>query len=187
MTPAIGLTGRIGSGKSSAAACFAELGVPVLDLDEVGRGLLSDAAIADQLCAAFGDEVVVQGAVQRQMLAAHAFADRASLTRLEGILHPSIWQQAMTWLGQQAAHYAIIEASALRHHSSSLEGIIEVVVDRALRRQRVLVRGRQSDADFVRIDRLQSPPPAAYSLNNNGAPAELQQQVAQLHLQLLSR
>ena len=74
MTRRIALTGGIGSGKSTVAAMFTEINVPVLDLDQVGHRCLDGLVVREQLQAAFGADILdVKGFVQRKKLAAKAF------------------------------------------------------------------------------------------------------------------
>lgn len=88
----IGLTGGIGSGKSSVARWFRLKGVPVLDADAIVHELLSDdPAIADQLGTEFGEDVLTRSRkVDRRVLGNKVFSDEAARIRLEEILHPQV-------------------------------------------------------------------------------------------------
>jgi dephospho-CoA kinase len=96
---AIGLTGGVGMGKSTAARFFAERGLPVIDTDELARELVEPGQPAlAEIRAAFGEAVIDgSGRLRRDELAKVVFADRAKRERLEGILHPRIRE---AWLGQ---------------------------------------------------------------------------------------
>lgn len=100
----IGLTGGIGSGKSTVARVLVECGVHLVDTDAIARSLtLPGGAGIAPVAAAFGAEVIgPDGALDRERMRAIVFADPAAKKRLEGILHPLI--------GRQAAH----EAAAAR-------------------------------------------------------------------------
>lgn len=88
----IGVTGGIGSGKSSAVRVLAELGAVVVDADRVGHEVYAPGTPGfDQVVAAFGSEVVgADGAVDRRRLGAIVFDDPAALRRLNAIVHPLI-------------------------------------------------------------------------------------------------
>lgn len=90
----IGLTGGIGSGKSSAAKILAELGAEVIDADRVGHEVYQPGTPGwDQVVAAFGQGVVAaDGTIDRKSLGAIVFADRAKLAELNAIVHPLIAQ-----------------------------------------------------------------------------------------------
>jgi dephospho-CoA kinase len=92
MSLLVGLTGGIGSGKSAAAACFAQLGAALVDTDVIARELTvaGGAAIAP-IVATFGAAVLnAEGALDRAAMRQRAFADLTVRTRLEGVLHPLI-------------------------------------------------------------------------------------------------
>lgn len=98
----LGLTGSIGMGKSTAAAMFRLLGVPVHDSDAaVHRLLAEDGAAVAAVEAAFPG-VARDGRVDRQRLAARVFGDPEALERLERILHPKVRQATLEFLKQQA-------------------------------------------------------------------------------------
>jgi len=164
-TRAIALTGGIGSGKSTVAKMFADIGVPVFGSD-----------IQDE-----------QGGIDRKLLAARAFSDVKQTARLNAILHPEIVAYEQQWLKEQRAPYAIIEASVLLESggASRMDGVIVVLANQTLRKERVLARGKQDEAMFDKIIERQCDDNtrrkhADYILQNDGSLESLQQQVMQL-------
>ncbi len=151
----VGLTGGIGSGKSSVAKIFTELGVPVLDLDQVGRELVAPGSKGlEQLKQAFGDSILNQeGWLDRAALAQHCFSGAKATAKLNSILHPLIREQEDIWLQKQRGCYAIIEASVLLESGgeSRMDAVLVVLADIALRRQRVLARGDRDPDQFDAI------------------------------------
>ncbi|MHB1354147.1 MAG: dephospho-CoA kinase [Thiobacillus sp.] len=105
----IGLTGGIGSGKSAAAARFAELGVPVIDTDVIARELTRPGRPAlDAIRASFGDAVIAaDGSLDRPVLRRRVFADAAARRRLEAILHPLVLHEVKARLAALSAPYAV--------------------------------------------------------------------------------
>jgi len=92
MSFVVGLTGGIGSGKSAVTRCFADLGVPQVDTDEIAHSLTAAGGAAmPAIRAAFGDGVVqADGALDRAAMRRIVFADRGARARLESVLHPRI-------------------------------------------------------------------------------------------------
>lgn len=95
MTYWIGLSGSIGSGKSTVASCFANLGVPTLSADEISHTLTAPGGEAlPQIRAYCGQELFsADGSLDRELLRNWVFADSKNRTILETILHPLIWQK----------------------------------------------------------------------------------------------
>jgi len=93
----IGLTGGIGSGKTTVANKFAELGIPVIDTDVIARELVDhNSKILHAIADTFGDRVILpDGSLDRARLAEIVFADDDSMKRLEAILHPEIRRISM--------------------------------------------------------------------------------------------
>lgn len=93
----LGLTGGIGSGKSTVAAMLAELGAAVVDADAIARALTApQGAAMPAIRQAFGpDYLTPEGALDRVRMRALAYADPAARQRLEGIIHPLVSQQAL--------------------------------------------------------------------------------------------
>ena len=108
--PVIGLTGGIGSGKSAAAEQFARSGVPVVDTDVIAHRLTAPGGEAiGAIREAFGDEVIdASGAMDRATMRERVFADAGLRTRLEGILHPMIYQCSVQDLAAVRDAYAIL-------------------------------------------------------------------------------
>jgi dephospho-CoA kinase len=106
----VGLTGGIGSGKSTVADSFAAHGVPVIDTDVIARELTGPGGAAlEAIRTAFGEAVIqADGTLDRAALRRHVFSDSASRQRLEAILHPLIRQRAEQALVTLTAPYALI-------------------------------------------------------------------------------
>lgn len=114
----IGLTGGIGSGKSTVAGLLAELGAVIIDADEIGHEVLdTDNQTREQVMAAFGQLILnTDGSVNRRELGSIVFADRNSLSRLNQIMHPLIYRVVKTKLEQyriQRARIVVIDAPLL--------------------------------------------------------------------------
>ncbi len=132
----IGLTGGIGSGKSTVATLFAQRGVPVVDTDQLARDLVEPGQPAlGNIVAIFGQEFIdARGRLDRARLREHVFTDTRARRQLEAILHPRIRVAVMDWLHTQDAPYVIIEVPLL------LEGNLTDLADRIL-----LVDAAQAD------------------------------------------
>lgn len=186
----IGLTGGIGSGKSSAAAVFESLGVPVLDLDRVGHEMVAPGSDGlHQVVRTFGKSMLNRdGSLNRAALAAHCFGSAEETARLNALMHPLIWQAEALWLEGKQASYVIIEASVLLESGGAgrMHGVIVVLASESLRLQRVLARGDRDEKAFRAIVARQCSDAtrraeANWLIGNNGSLAELQQQVIALH------
>lgn len=110
MTLRVGLTGGIGSGKSTVAARLAGLGAGVVDTDEIARRLTAAGGAAmPELARAFGTRFVApDGALDRAAMRALAFEDAEARTRLESILHPAIRAAADEELAALRSPYALL-------------------------------------------------------------------------------
>ncbi|MFQ5518766.1 MAG: dephospho-CoA kinase [Mariprofundus sp.] len=194
--PRIGLTGGIGSGKSTAAGIFAAQGIAVLDLDRVGHDVVSAGSDGLKLVVeTFGAKMLrPDGSLNRKLLGQHCFADADETARLNAIMHPLIWQAEEAWLVQQQGDYAMIEASVLLESGAAqrMDAVVVILADTELRRERVLIRGDQSSAEFDAIiarqcDDNKRREAADFMVYNNGSLDELQQQVFEVHRMLKGR
>jgi dephospho-CoA kinase len=151
-----GLTGGIGSGKSTVARMFAERGVPVIDADALSRAAQApgEPAHAD-IAAAWPEVVAPDGTIDRRRLARIVFQDPGDPTarlRLEAIMHPRIQTRGEAEFAALAAaghRLVIYEASLLLEakRQDDFDGIIVVNVSPATQLARVLARGGISEAE----------------------------------------
>jgi dephospho-CoA kinase len=100
--PLLGLTGGIGSGKSTALAYLHELGAATISSDDIVHGLYSTGEVVDRIRAHFGDAVVDgAGGISRPALAGIVFSDEDELRWLEDLLHPYVRAAVADWIGAQ--------------------------------------------------------------------------------------
>jgi dephospho-CoA kinase len=141
----IGLTGGIGSGKSTVAGIFQSLGIPIYSSDvEAKRLMREDAAVRQAIETAFGKDVYVNDQPDTKRLASIVFQDPSSLEKLNQIIHPATIADAKKWMSLQTAPY-VVKESALIFESGAGEGldlIICVYAPKSLRIQRVMQRER---------------------------------------------
>jgi len=114
----IGLTGGIGSGKSTVAKYLAELGAVIIDADRIGHEVLeSDSKARQQVVSAFGQQILTpDGQIDRKKLGRVVFKSHKALSRLNRIMHPRIYQAVKSRLEnyrQQGADVVVIEAPLL--------------------------------------------------------------------------
>jgi dephospho-CoA kinase len=139
----IGLTGGIGSGKTTVAKIFATLGIPVFNADDTAKELMQNSPLLkEQLMQQFGAEVYQDGQLNKAYLSNIVFKDPYQLNLLNAIVHPASIQAAWDWAAQQNAPYVIKEA-ALIFESNAAEGldqVIGVTAPLSLRIHRVMQR-----------------------------------------------
>lgn len=196
----IGLTGGIGSGKSTVAQLFAKRGAAIVDTDRIARQLTAPNGIAiPAIRAAFGaDFVDASGAMDRAKMRAAVFADPSAKTRLESILHPLIRQESeraareLTVMGQ--APYVIFDVPLLLESAHWLARVSRVLVvdcPEELQISRVMTRNGMSREQVLaimatqasRADRLAK---ADDILVNDGPPEALIPEVDRLHAHYLA-
>ena len=143
----IGLTGGIGSGKSTVLKLLAKKGVPVLQTDFIGHELLKKKSIKKKLIQRFGREILGPGGgINRQKLAKAVFSDALSQRWLNELLHPVIRKTVSRWIIRQqkgSCSLAVVEVPLLfeRGYNRSFDGVLSVSAPRAVRRKRLLNRG----------------------------------------------
>ena len=150
MPKIIGLTGGIGSGKTTVANLFASLGIPVFNADDAAKQLMQNSPIIkNQLIQQFGDKVYEQGQLNRSYLASIVFADPEKLAILNAIVHPVTIQAALDWAQQQTSPYVIKEAALIFESNASegLDFVIGVTAPLALRIERVMKRDQCTQAE----------------------------------------
>lgn len=139
----VGLTGGIGSGKSTVAAMFKELDVPVYNSDDRAKYLMNTSiAIKEKLIALLSDKAYENGQLNRSFIAEKVFNDSELLANLNGIVHPVVRQDFLAWVKEQDSCYVIQETALLFENNSQnlYDRIIVVTAPKELRISRVLDR-----------------------------------------------
>jgi dephospho-CoA kinase len=186
----IGLTGGIGSGKSSVTAIFTALGVPVIDADLVAREVVAPGEpVLAEITDRFGGEIVdSSGQLNRQRLRKMIFSDPAARHDLEQIIHPRIRERMLQRLDTIDAAYAVLSIPLLVEsgHDYRLDRIVVVDVSEQQQLERASLRdGATAEqikaamaAQCSRQERLEI---ADDIIDNTGSPDQLQTQVQLLH------
>lgn len=143
MTKVIGLTGGIGSGKTTIANYFNEMGVPVYIADDGARNVMKSDEIIDKIKTSFGEALFENNILNRAKLAEIVFNDKDKLAELNAIVHPAVKKDFEVWLLQHKSYqYVIYEAAILfesgRYKECDL--IITVTAPEEVRIERVLKR-----------------------------------------------
>jgi len=188
----IGLTGGIGSGKSTVADAFAALGAGVVDTDQIAHGLTApNGAAMPAILAEFGPTVAdTTGAMDRSAMRQLVFSDPLARRRLEAILHPMIGAESTRALEAIDGPYRIIVVPLLvegRHWRSRVDRVLVVDCPRALQIERVIQRSGLAiaqiesilDAQATREERLAQ---ADDVIDNAGLPDRLPAQINALHV-----
>lgn len=139
----VGITGGIGSGKSTVAKLFQLLGVPVYYADEEAKKLMNThEAIKEQLLKAFGKETYNEVGLNRIYLASQVFNQPDKLQLLNSIVHPVVIDEAEAWMERQTSAYTLKEAALFFESGSvaSVDFMIGVWAPQPLRIQRVMHR-----------------------------------------------
>ena len=156
----IGLTGGVGSGKSTVADMFSALGVPVIDADQLAHELVAPGQVAlEEIVATFGTAVIMaNGELDRDAMRQRIYADPAQKSRLESILHPRIRQRIRTLLAGIKAHYTIVVIPLLleTNQADLVDRILVVDTPEKEQLKRVAARDGLSDNAVMAIINAQA-------------------------------
>lgn len=190
----IGLTGGIGSGKSTVAELFAELGVPIIDADRIAHQLTTpDSHAFTAIIKHFGSAILTEdGLLDRKKLRALIFADSSERQWLESLLHPLIRKEMLRQLILLKAPYCILVIPLLTESNTIRFIDRRLIVDlpESLQIERVSLRDHLTadqvrailNAQSSRAERLAT---ADDIIENTGSVAALKEKVAKLHQQYL--
>ncbi len=195
--PVLGLTGGIGSGKSTALAYLHELGAATISSDDIVHGLYSTAEVIDLIREHFGD-VVVDGAggISRPALAGIVFSDEAELRWLEDLLHPFVRDAVAKWVdGQRRARprpaLIVVEVPLLFEtgFDQRFDHIMLITAPDEVRRKRVTAK--LTDSEFRRRRAQQMPEDekvarSDFVFDNSGSRKELREFVGQVVARILA-
>lgn len=188
----IGLTGGIGSGKSTIAKMFEALGVPVYYADLEAKKLMNSSEhIKSQLISVFGNEVFDQKGLNRAFVANIVFKDPDKLHVLNDIVHPEVEKHFKNWIKDQKYFYVIQENAIIfeNNKQKNFDAIITVTAPESVKINRVIERDKVSKQQV--LDRMQNQlkdnykmKRSTYIIHNN----DLQQsknEVFRIHQELL--
>lgn len=149
----LGLTGGIGSGKTTVAKMFAEFGVPVYIADDQAKLLMhSDRNVRLKITELFGDNAYEDGQLNRKFLAEKVFHDKSLLERLNQIVHPAVERDFLQWKSLQKTPYVLYEAAILFEKGGykKCDKTLLITAPREVRIQRVM------DRDGVEISEIEA-------------------------------
>jgi len=179
----IGLTGGIGCGKSTAAACFAELGFVVIDADRLARQVLESHVCVSQLRDRWGAACLdAQGVPDRRWIAAKVFADSEERAFLESITHPELARLRRDATADASVDY-VVEIPLLfeKELADGFSSVVVVACSDDVRRVRLRARGLSNEEISARIasqlSLVEKVKRANVVLWNDGEPAFLREQV----------
>lgn len=139
----IGITGGIGCGKSTVLALFEQLGVPCFVADKVAAEYYNDANFVDEVAQLLGSEVKrPDGTIDKAKVASIAFADKAKLAELNGLIHPRVHRDFDLWCSRQNSDYVLFESAILYESgfANGMDKIICVYLEKEERIRRLLLR-----------------------------------------------
>ena len=149
----VGLTGGIGSGKSTVAKVFETLGIPVYYADDAAKRLMNeDEDLKKQIIHHFGEESYTNGQLNRTYIASVVFGNKDKIELLNSLVHPVTIADSVNWAKSQQSPYTIKEA-ALLFESASAQGlhyIIGVSTPQVLRINRVMKRDNVSREEVIK-------------------------------------
>lgn len=114
MTIAVGITGGIGSGKSTICKIFSLLGVPVFEADVVAKNIMNrNQKIITELTKWFGADIYTDGVLNRKMLASAIFENENWIKKVNDLVHPMVREEYLQWKNTRSELYSIYEAAIL--------------------------------------------------------------------------
>jgi len=158
----IGLTGLIGSGKSTAAQIFKTMGAAIVDADRIGKDVINaNPPLIKKLQKTFGDQIVRKdGRLNRRRLAAAAFVDESSRAKLNKLVHPYLLRELWRQVREKSKRYDVVVIDAALLLEWGLETKCDLTIaihaPRALRLKRLARRGLKRD-DALARERRQLP------------------------------
>lgn len=194
MIKIIGLTGGIGSGKSTVANMFEKLGVPIYISDEKARFLMENSdVIKKRIVKLFGVNAYHDNSLNRSFIASKVFNNSILLSNLNAIVHPEVKIDFESWLSKQKSVYVIKEVAILfeTNSQSNFDYIISVVAPLKDRVKRIIKRGRQSESDVLSIIKNQLPDSDKIKLSDfvifNDLISNTETEILNLHNKILNK
>ena len=191
----IAITGGIGSGKSYISNILQEYGIPIYNTDdEAKRLMVSDEGIRRDLVALLGEEVYVEGTLNKSLLASYLFADAENAARINGIVHPRVKLDFCRWLEQHTDKEIVGMECAILFEAGfddAVDAVVMVYAPEALRVERAMKRDHVTEAQIrariaAQLDDEEKRKRADYVIYTDGSiplDSQLSTLIAQLKLE----
>lgn len=169
MTKVIGLTGGIGSGKTTIANFFNEFGVPVYIADDAGKKVMQFESVKTQIKATFGEALFENEILNRAKLAEIVFNNADKLAALNAIVHPAIKSDFESWLQEKASFQYVVYEAAILFESGRYKDcdvIVTVTAPEEIRIERVLKRDNTTREQVLSRMKMQWNDEKRISLSN---------------------
>jgi dephospho-CoA kinase len=152
MTKIIGLTGGIGSGKSTIAGFFEEAGIPVYIADDEAKKIMNQPEVMQEIQSIFEDNVIENAQLNRKKIAQLVFSKPQKLEELNQIIHPKVKKHFLDWIEKHSDSPFVIKEAAILFESGTYKDcdkIILVTAPEAIRIQRVINRDKVSENEIL--------------------------------------
>ncbi|MDK7374381.1 MULTISPECIES: dephospho-CoA kinase [Weeksella] len=194
-TITIGLTGGIGSGKSTAAKFFEKAGIPIYYADQRAKDLMNNnPQLIKKIKNIFGEKAYQDGNLNRVWIAEKSFSNPETLQQLNQAVHPIVYKDYKQWISQQASPLVMKEAAILVESGSykNCDEVIVVVADEKRRIERVSKRDRTTqEAIQQRMNNQLSDEErkkfATFIIENNEGIEQLEKQVSKIIVALRTK
>ena len=189
----VGITGGIGSGKSTVSRFFSELGVPVYDSDQRAKSLMQhDDSIIIKIKKEFGDDSYLNNILNRSHIAEIVFKNELKLKQLNAIVHPVVRTDFNNWLSQNSNAKFVIKEAAIMIESGAYKDLDKLIVVNANREQKIkwikkrdhlLLEDIENRIQNQLSDKIRNQY-ADFIIENNSSKKELKQQVLSIYNKL---
>ncbi|AEH50434.1 dephospho-CoA kinase [Pseudothermotoga thermarum] len=182
----VGVTGKIGSGKSTVSKFLAKLGATVIDVDKVAHEILETENVKRQIVEAFGKEILTDGKVNRKKLAGVVFSDSLKLRLLESIVHPVLREEIARRV-EKLRGLVVLDAAIL--HRIGLDKLCDLIIvvtaplDRIFERLRA--KGLSEGEIRRRLSFQNDIPLEGIVVDNEGDLNSLREKVEKIYQQIL--
>ena len=190
----VGITGGIGSGKSTVSRFFSELGVPVYDSDQRAKSLMQhDDSIIIKIKKEFGDDSYLNNVLNRSHIAEIVFKNELKLKQLNAIVHPVVRTDFNNWLSQNSNARFVIKEAAIMIESGAYKDLDKLIVVNANREQKIkwikkrdhlLLEDIENRIQNQLSDKIRNQY-ADFIIENNSSKKELKQQVLSIYNKLI--
>ena len=192
----VGITGGIGSGKSTVSSFFSVLGVPVYDSDKRAKYLMQhDNSIIGTIKKEFGERSYLNNQLNRSYIAEIVFKNESKLKQLNSIIHPAVRTDFNNWLSQNSNAKFVIKEAAIMIESGAYKEMDKLIVVNASRNQKIKRIKKRDHLSLEDIEnRIQNQLSdeirnqyADFIIENNSGKMELKQQVLSIYNKLIDQ